>query len=123
LFRSPVYCKGKDRFTQDLDPNEEDDKETENIEVEAAALPWLKDEEFLQKYRMSRECFDFVLDLIKNHSVFKKLEGKCGRPQTPVVNQLMVFLKCVGTEGSGANDPNQRNTFEIGKGTSGIFCQ
>ena len=119
LFRSTVYRKGKDRFSQDLDLCEEDD----NIEVEAAALPWLNDEEFLQKYRMSRECFDFVLDQIKGHSVFKKLEGRNGRPQTPVVNQLMVFLKCVGTEGSGANGPNQRNTFEIGKGTSGVFCR
>ena len=119
LFCSPIYRKGNDRFTQDLDLN---DEETDNIDVEAASLPWLNDEEFLQKYRMSCECFDFVLDLIKDHSVFKKLEGKSGRPQTPVVNQLMVFLKYVGTEGSGANGPNQRNTFDIGKGTSGIFC-
>jgi len=96
LFRSPIYRKGKDRFSQDLDTN--DDEEEDNMEIEAAALPWLNDEEFLQKYRMSHECFDFVLDLIKDHSVFKQLEGKSGRPQTPVVNQLMVFLKHVGTE-------------------------
>ena len=121
LFCSPIYRKGKDRFSQDLDAN--DEEEDDNMEIEAAALPWLNDEEFLQKYRMSRECFDFVLDLIKDHSVFKQLEGKSGRPQTPVVNQLMIFLKHIGTEGSGANGPNQRNTFEIGEGTSGVFCR
>jgi len=123
LFRSPICRKGKDRFTQDPDLNDGDDEEDENIEVEAASLPWLNDEEFLQKCRMSRECFGFVLDLIKDHFVFKKIEGKSGRSQTPVVNQLMVFLKCVGMEGSGANGPNQHNTFDIGKGTSGLFCR
>jgi len=121
LFRSPIYRKGKDHFSQDLDAN--DEEEDNNMEIEAAALPWLNDEEFLQKYRMSHECFDFVLDLIKDHSAFKQLEGKSGRPQTHVVNQLMVFLKYVGTEGSGVNSPNQRNIFEIGKGTSGVFCR
>jgi len=62
--------------------NDNDNEETENIEVQAASLPWLNDKEFLQKHCMSRDCFDFVLDLIKDHSVFKKLEGKSARLQT-----------------------------------------
>jgi len=53
LFRSPIYHKGKDRYTQDLDLNDDgDDEEDENTEVEAASLPWLNDEEFLQKCRI-----------------------------------------------------------------------
>jgi len=35
----------------------------------------------------------------------------------------MVFLKMLGTEGAGANGPNQRTTFMIGKGTSTVFCR
>ena len=70
---------------------------------------------------MSRDSFIHVLSEIKDHTVFKRLEGKAGRPQTPVVNQLMVFCKYLGTEGDGANGPNQRNTFGIGKGSSDVF--
>jgi len=123
LFCSPICRKGKDCFSQDLDANDEDEDEDGNMEIEAAALPWLNDEEFLQNAACRAKGFGFVLDLIKHHFVFKKLEGKSGRRQTPSVNQLVVFLKCVGTKGSGANSPNQGNTFDIGKGTSGLFCR
>jgi len=41
--------------------------------------------------------------------------------QTPVANQLMVFLKYIGTEGNGASGPNQRNMFGIGKGSPDVF--
>ena len=41
-----------------------------------------------------------------------------GRSQAPVVNQVMVFLKFLGTEGTGGNGHNQRQTFAIGYGTS-----
>jgi len=58
---------------------------------------------------MSQKSFNCVLEEIKPSAVYKKLEGKTGCPQTPVVNQLMVFLKYVGTEGNGASGPNQRN--------------
>ena len=124
LFRSNKYRKApNERFVLDL-PVEDDN---ENMEVdsdeETEVQPWLNDMEFLQKYRMSRQNFDKVLLRIKLHNVFKKLEGRSGRPQTPVSHQLMVFLKMLGTEGSGANGPNQRNTFMIGKGTSVVFCR
>ena len=100
-----------------------------NVEVSSDAdtqepiAPWLNEEEFLQKYCMTRASFIKVLDQIKIHPVFKRLEGKKGRPQTPVANQLMVFLKTIGTEGSGANGLNNRHTFLIGKGTTNVFCR
>jgi len=98
-----------------------DDEEDEAILNEAAKLPWLTEDEFLQKHRKYQKSFNRVLNEINNHSVFKKLEGKSGRPETPVPNQLMVFLKHLGTEGNGASAPNQQNTFGIGKGSSDVF--
>ena len=125
LFRSQVYRKSlHDRFKEDLDGRDDDeDDETERqlINREAALLPWLTEAEFLQKYCMSYDSFKLVLSEIKDHNVFKRLEGKAGRPQTPVANQLMVFCKHIGTEGDGANGPNQCNTFGIGKGLSDVF--
>jgi len=102
---------------EDSDDNEEDEASLN----EAAKLLWLTDEEFLQKYRMSRKSFNCILKEIKPCAVFKKLEGKTSPPQTPVANQLMVFLKYVGTEGNGASGPNQRNAFGIGKGLLDVF--
>jgi hypothetical protein len=32
-----------------------------------------------------------------------------------------VFLKYVGTEGSGANNSNQRHTFSVGYGTAELY--
>jgi len=125
LFRSQICHKSlHDRFKEDLDGRDDDeDDETERqlINREAALLPWLTEAEFLQKCRMSCDSFKLVLSEIKDHNVFKRLEGKAGRPQTPAANQLMVFCKHIGTEGDGANGPNQRNTFGIGKGSSDVF--
>jgi len=125
LFRSQIYRKSPhDRFKEDLDGRDDDlDDETERqlIAREATILPWLTEAEFLQKYRMSYDSFKLVLNEIKDHTIFKRLEGKAGHRQTPVVNQLMGFCKCIGTEGDGANGPNQRNTFGIGKGSSDVF--
>ena len=35
------------------------------------SIPWLKAEEFLEKYRMSRSSFWDLVDLIKDDEVFK----------------------------------------------------
>jgi hypothetical protein len=58
----------------------------------------LNDAEFLQKYRMSRRSFDFLLNMIKDHPVFHTAKV---RKQAPVAFQLMTWLKYVGTEGNG----------------------
>jgi hypothetical protein len=104
------------------DDNEGRPNDEEVVNQEAAQLPWLTDNEFLQKYRMSREAFDFVLSKIKDHEVFhhswRHLRRKKGRRQAPPAHQLMVFLKFLGTEGSGNSNANQRHTFRIGYGTA-----
>ena len=117
LFRSKTYRKGRpDRFSDDLPP-------AETVEDPEAKLPWLSDDEFLQKYRMSRSAFDWVLGQIEDYHEFTKAEKKsqAGRPQAPIIHQLMVFLKCIGTEGSGSASKNQRNMFGIGEGTADVY--
>lgn len=91
----------------------------DSMEIEAAVSSWLNDDEFLQKCCMSHKCSVVVLDQIKDHSVFKKLEGKNDRPQTPAVHQLMAFSKLIGMEGSDTNGPNQRNVFELARN---VWC-
>jgi hypothetical protein len=120
LFRQPKYRKGEDRFVADLDADEEpENEEITSLEEEEANLPWLTADEFLQKYRMSRQSFSSVLEEIKDHEIFKRKGPRgSGRVPAPVVHQLMVFLKYVGTEGSGASNANQRHTFSIGYGTA-----
>jgi DDE superfamily endonuclease len=114
LFRSSKYRKGRHNevFERDLDDGRLLESDDESIQ------PWLNDTEFLQKYRVSRRCFGIILDKIKDHPVF---ESKSNHPQTPVSHQLLTWLKYVGTEGSGASNSNQRNTFEIGYGTAAAF--
>jgi DDE superfamily endonuclease len=109
-----------DHFEDDLrDDDYDTDEESASLADEAGQLPWLTDEEFVQKYRVSRESFGRIVQLIENHPVFNP--SSKGRKQSPVAHQLMVFLKYVGTEGSGASNANQRHTFAIGYGTSPKF--
>jgi hypothetical protein len=128
--RHPKYRRGAsdDRFTTDLDEKGlvQGDREEHLLENEfrdddhddGNYQPWLSDDEFLQKYRMSRKNFKIVLDKIKDHSVFQE-QNK--RRQAPPAHQLMVFLKYVGTEGTGASNSNQRSTFAIGYGTASLY--
>jgi hypothetical protein len=120
LFRKSRYRKGVDRFEADLQVELSDDEE-DSVATEAASMPWLTDEEFLQKYRMSRESFARVLEEIEDHPIFNGRSGPKGRRQAPVAHQLMVFLKFVGTEGTGGSNASQRQTFSIGYGTSASY--
>lgn len=43
------------------------------------------------------------------------------KKQRPVAYQLMAWLKYVGTEGSGASNLNQGNTFGIGSETADVY--
>jgi DDE superfamily endonuclease len=85
--------------------------------------PWLNEDEFKQKYRCSRESFKAILELIKDHPVFKERGPRTnmGRKQAPPAHQLMVFLKYLGTEGSGSSNSDLRNMFGIGKGTAEVY--
>ena len=97
---------GQSVFVRDL-MQENDDNGT---------LPWLTDEEFLQKYRLHRGNFDYVVNRIEQNLVFTSDVRR--RPQRPPSHQLMVLLHYLGTSGSGANNPRLRNMFGIGRGTS-----
>ena len=55
----------------------------------ASTVAWLTDDEFKQKYRMDRESFDKVLELIKDHRVFQTSKTK---KALTVENQLIDFL-------------------------------
>jgi len=71
---------------------------------------------------MTREAFNWVLAQIEDYEEFTTVGNiKKGRPQAPVVHQLMVFLKYIGTEGAGSNSRNQRHMFGIGQGTSDVY--
>ena len=128
LFRFPKNRKGSSDaiFTTDLDEMEiaegmhevgrvpgNEDKVDEDEQQ-----PWLSENEFLQKYRMSKRNFKAILEMIKDHPVFQSGHK---RQQVPPAHQLMVFLKYVGTEGAGASNGNQRSTFGIGYGTASLY--
>jgi DDE superfamily endonuclease len=110
--------KGADRFEADLQA-EVSSVDTEDSD-QSRSMAWLTEEEFLHKYRMSRQSFYRILSEIENHEVFQA-KTKHGRKQAPVAHQLMVFLKFLGTEGAGGSNSNQRQVFAIGYGTSGVY--
>jgi hypothetical protein len=115
LFRSK-YRSGRKKdvvFHDDL----LDDTNTTQVEA-----PWLSDTEFLHKYHVTRQSFQKLEDKIKDHPIFHK-EGRRGRAQAPVSHQLMVFLKYLGTEGSGASNTNQRHTFGVAYGSAQKYRQ
>ena len=62
-------------FREDLEESEE-----------RGEVPFLTDDEFLQKYRMSRDSFNELVGLIKDHVVFKR--GRRGPKQAPPEYQL-----------------------------------
>jgi len=117
LFRSAKNRKGRaDRFSDDLPL-----PPIETVEQAADKVEWLTHEEFLQKCRMSRAAFNWVLAQIEDFEEFTTVGNKKeGRPQAPVVHQLMVFLKHIGTEGPESNSRNQRQMFGIGQGTADV---
>jgi len=116
LFRPAKNRKGRaDCFSDDLPP-------PETVEEATVALEWLTPEEFLQKCRMTRAAFNWVLSQTEDNEEFTTAGNiRKGRPQAPVVHQLMVFLKHIGTEGAGSNSQNQRQMFGIGQGTADVY--
>ncbi|KAG7343879.1 DDE superfamily endonuclease [Nitzschia inconspicua] len=120
--RTPKYRKGADRISVDSNVNEKvsdisDDithDDSSIVQIETIRFALLTDEEFLQKYRMSRKSFAKVLERIQHHSVFQKRRTH-GRKHPPVFLQLLAFLEYIGTEGgSVASDTKQRNTVSLG---------
>lgn len=106
VFRETKYRRSQSVFVRDMETQ--------------GPLPWLTDNEFLQKYRMRRCSFAKLLSLIETHDVFhnNSRNERGGKPQRPVVDQLMVLLNYLGTSGSGASNQRQRQMFGIGSGSS-----
>ena len=77
---------------------------TEDLDLESG---WLNDAEFKDKYRMTRSSFWLIVDLIKDHAVFRSK----WRRQAPVKHQLMTLLCFLGTEGNGMSDRRGRSVF------------
>lgn len=103
------------RFKVDLNENEGAGSQNNNSDSEEELqMPWLTDDEFPQKCRVTIKSFQFVLGKIEDHPAFESKTKRMAPPQ----HQLMVFLKCVGTERSGANNSNQRNAFGVEHGTA-----
>ena len=100
------------RFETDLNAG----SNNADLSSDTSDLPWLTDDEFLQKFRVTRNGFEEVLNKIKDDSIF---DSKTKR-MAPPSHQLMVFLKYVGTEGSGGSNANQRQTFGVGYRTADL---
>ena len=85
-----------------------------------ASQPHLNSAEFRIKYRMTRENFKKLLQLIKNHPVFRteNAPGR-GRTQAPVERQLMCLLAFLGR--SGGSGSTTRSMFSTGYGTHYLF--
>ena len=67
---------------------------------------------------MKRASFQKLVSLIQDDPVFHPpLDAyQKGQKQSSPAHQLMVFLYYLGTEGSGASNPNLCNVYQIGCG-------
>jgi hypothetical protein len=72
------------------------------------------DRHFRQEARMSKACFDKVVDLIKNDPVFHNNSTK---EQDPVEYQLLVTLFRLGKHGNGSSVAHTASYFQLGDGT------
>lgn len=75
----------------------------------------LCDVEFLRHFRMSRSDVIQVNDMIKDDPVLRSIQGK--RPQMKSMYQLLILLRYLGCEGSGASSSEASVFFGVGKGT------
>jgi hypothetical protein len=69
---------------------------------------WLSNDEFLCKYRVSRESLHEITQEIKDDLIFARAQR--GRRQMPVKHQLMIWLHFIGHEGNTC--PNQGKVFK-----------
>jgi hypothetical protein len=104
------YRKGYSKTVFERVLEEEDD--------DAGTTPWLTENEFLQNFRMQRSSFAHLVELIKDHDVFK---GDINRKQAPVEHQLLVLLMYLGTSASGASNARLRGFFGVGSGTIELY--
>jgi len=82
---------------------------------------FLNDNEFLQQYRMSKSSLRTLVNKIQQHPVFKHPHR--GPKQPPAIYQVMVLLRYLGTEGSGASLSTLRARYKFSVGTGNNIKQ
>ena len=73
------------------------------------------DDEFLHEFRMQRESFHKLTELLKDDDNFKNINGK--KKKGNINQHLLVFLKRVGLEGTSGSASSIATFFGIGQGT------
>ncbi len=68
-----------------------------DLSVENGIDSWMTDDEFLCKYRVTRDQLDHITSIIADDPIFARPQR--GSPQMPVKHQLMIWLHFVGHEG------------------------
>ena len=79
------------------------------------------DEEFLKSFRITRNSFLLLLEVMKETRAFKKVSKK--KKARPISYQLLVFLFRIGKEGTGGSCGDIAIHFGIGKGTIKNYCR
>ena len=76
----------------------------------------LSPDQFLFHFRVTRETFGELVNLIRGHSVFQRSSDARGKHQKPASHQLLVLLKCFGSQGNQACSMALSTFFGVGKG-------
>ena len=79
------------------------------------------DAEFRIHFRMCRESFNAIVELIRDSKYFTNHPKK--RKKGPVELHLLVFLRRMGAEGTEGNSDKIANFFGIGKGTVNVYVK
>jgi DDE superfamily endonuclease len=77
----------------------------------------LDNSEFRFHFRISRETFWQLVDLLKDHTAFQqKSSDSRGAPPKPALHQILVLLKYYGYEGNEASSTALSNFFGVASG-------
>ena len=76
----------------------------------------LTDREFRFNFRVTRECFWQLVELLKDHPIFQKSSDSRGPQQKPPSHQLLVLLKYYGCEGNAGSSIALGTFFGVGSG-------
>jgi hypothetical protein len=101
LFDKVTYRKREAKFDRYLDPDHVDG---------------LNDREFKFHFRLTREAFWQLVNLLRRHPNFNREGDARGSVPRPAEEQLLVLLKYFGTEGNGASSFNLGAFFGISTG-------
>lgn len=88
-----------------------------NCYLDTTSDDCLSDNEFRFHFRVTREVFIELMDLLKCHPAFqRKNSDSRGPPPKPVAHQLLVSLKYCGCEGNQASSIALSNFFGVASG-------